>query len=156
MLVRDLMSRTVYHCTAERSLRETAHLMRRHDVGCLPVVDDEGSPIGVLTDRDICMAASERDEPLHELTVGCAMSKGVFSCRDTDSIDVAERTMRDWQVYRLPVVNALGALVGVVSLTDIARIRANSRMARTADVVDTLVAIARRRSDTEHAGERAH
>lgn len=148
MLVRDVMSRTVYHCTAERSLREAAHLMRTHDVGCLPVVNEEGSPIGMLTDRDICMAASDRDEPLHELRVSCAMSKGVFSCRETDSTDEAERTMRDWLVYRLPVINTLGELIGVVSLTDIARVRASSRFGRSEDVVETLVAITRRRGAT--------
>lgn len=134
MLVRDLMSRTVYYCTAERSLREAAHLMRRHDVGCLPVVDDVGSPIGMLTDRDISIAASDHDAPLHELIVSCAMAKGVFSCRESDSVDEAERTMRDWLVYRLPVVNTFGTLVGVISLTDIARVRASSRFARTDDV----------------------
>lgn len=154
MRVRDAMTPGVYRSTADRSLMDAVHMMWTHDIGCIPVVDDDDQPIGLLTDRDVCMTAFARDLPLRELKVGEAMSRGIFTCKLEDSLEHAETTMRDWQVSRLPVVDTLGKLRGIISLTDIARVRAAAWTQRgyerlTVDVLNTLVAISGRRHRAE-------
>lgn len=149
MLVRELMTQAVHACTAEQPASDAAQLMWKFEVGVIPVVDGENQPIGMITDRDICLAAYRSGRPLAEIAIGSAMSKGVFTCRAHDSVADAERTMRDWQILRLPVVDAAGKLVGILSLSDVVRRRAGSLFARgrawvRGDVLSTLEAVGRR------------
>jgi CBS domain-containing protein len=120
--VRDVMSREPRSCRPTDDLSRAAQLMWEGDFGVLPVVDDERKPIGVLTDRDICMAAYTRGVALAELTVTDAMSRGVCSCKPSHTLRSAMDLMVTHQVRRLPVVGDDGALVGIVSLADIARL----------------------------------
>jgi CBS domain-containing protein len=90
------------------------------DCGCVPVVDQDGRVVGMLTDRDVCMAAYTQGKPLTDVRVESAMAKQVHSCRPDDAVATAERTMRERQVRRLPVIDAKGRLVGLLSLNDIA------------------------------------
>jgi CBS domain-containing protein len=120
------------------------------DVGCVPVVDEEGRPVAMLTDRDVCMAAYTTGKRLSQLKVQSAMSRGFFSCKADDGLAEAESTMRDWQVRRLPVVDASDRLVGVLSITDIVRARSANALERAkervvGDLADTLSAICRHR-----------
>ncbi len=152
MLVQHVMTQTVHRCTAEQPASDAAHLMWKFEVGSLPVVDGEGQPIGMITDRDVCLAAYQFGRPLKEISVASAMSKGVFTCKLDDSVTEAERTMRDWQILRLPVIDVMGKLVGILSLSDIVRHRAGSLLERgrewvNGDILDTLQAIGRRRHD---------
>jgi len=75
--------------------------------------------MGVITDRDICVALGTRGKPSGEVLVRDVMSKNVFSCAPDDDIHMALRTMREGRVRRLPVVAKSGELVGVVSIDDI-------------------------------------
>lgn len=152
MHVRDFMTRTVHTCSPEVPVTAAAHLMQKFDVGSIPVVDENGQPIAMITDRDICLAVCTQGRPLEDISVASAMSKGVFTCRESATVAEAERTMRDWQVLRLPVVNAAGRLVGIVSLSDIVRRRAGSLIERgrewvSGEILDTLLMIGRRRRD---------
>lgn len=153
MLVREAMSSGPAACRSGQTLSEAARIMWELDVGCVPVVDDGGQPIAMLTDRDVCMAAYTSGKTLAQLTVQSAMSKGVFSCNADDTLTVAERTMRDWQVRRLPVIDPAGRLVGVLSFNDIVLARAGSKVERvkefvSGDVVDTLSSICKHRRAT--------
>ena len=78
-------------------------------------------PVGMLTDRDICMAALNSGCSLDELEVSSAMSSEVFYCNPDTSIEAAERTMGLHQVRRLPVIDEEGHAQGLLSLDDIAR-----------------------------------
>jgi CBS domain-containing protein len=118
--VRDLMSRDPITCRPAESLREAAHRMREGDFGVLPVVDEHGKPIGMLTDRDICMFASSSGSSLAELSVGDAMSRGARTCKASHTLRAAMDLMVTHQVRRLPVVGDDGAVVGIVSLADVA------------------------------------
>lgn len=119
MKVEQIMTRNVKTCRPEDTLETAAQMMWDGDCGFVPV-EGEGSQLaGVITDRDICMAALFAREPLANLEVGKAMSREVCSCRSYDSIDVAEKLMQARQVHRLPVTDAGGQLVGVLSLNDI-------------------------------------
>lgn len=123
MLVENLMTRKSQSCQPGNSLASVAQLMWEHDCGCIPVCSDNGARrvIGVITDRDICMDALFQGKALQELRVSEAMSKSLTTCRPSDSLAQAERIMREARVRRLPVVNGDGALLGMVSLADLAR-----------------------------------
>ena len=121
MKVEALMAWDVHTCGAGDSLSRAAQLMWDHDCGVLPVTDAESHVVGMVTDRDICMAAYTRGAPLEGIAVESAMAKRVFSCRPQDTILEAESIMRAHCVRRLPVVDKDARLVGLVSLNDIAR-----------------------------------
>jgi CBS domain-containing protein len=74
----------------------------------------------MITDRDICMAAYLQAGPLRALRVSNAMSHEAVTCRMDDTIAQAEAMMREHRVRRLPVLDAEGRLVGILSLNDIA------------------------------------
>jgi CBS domain-containing protein len=120
--VRDAMTRSVVTCRADDRLNRAAQLMWEADCGAVPIVDDDGRLIGMLTDRDICMAAYTRGLPLAELSVTSAMSTALHSCKPGDSLRSLMDAMAKHQVRRVPVVDEAGQLVGIVSLADIARL----------------------------------
>lgn len=130
MHVKDVMTSDVKCCGAGDTLNRAAQLMWESDCGCVPVVDEAGHVAAIVTDRDACMAVYTQGRPLSELPVSLAMSKAAYSCRPEDAIADAEETMREHQVRRLPVVDADGKLVGILSLNDIAREAARERAGR--------------------------
>jgi predicted transcriptional regulator len=96
----------------------------------------------MLTDRDICMAAFFQGVPITGIKVSAVMSRQLFGCTSDDDLSAVETIMRQKKVRRLPVLNQDGRLVGLVSLSDIAR-RADEEYARGAVnryVADTEVA----------------
>jgi CBS domain-containing protein len=119
MLIKDLMTTQLLTCSPEDSLERAAQLMWEGDVGIIPALDAEGRMAGVITDRDVCMAAYTQGCALRDRSVGSAMSRDVESCAPGDSVSVAEERMRKHQVRRLPVIDG-GRLVGIVSLNDLA------------------------------------
>jgi CBS domain-containing protein len=120
MDVREIMNAPAYSVGADDTLNCAAKLMRDHALGCLPVIDDRGALIGVLTDRDIALSANEYGEALWRLRVEKSMRQPVFTCRADDGIDVALRLMREHRVRRLPVIDAADKPIGMISLDDIA------------------------------------
>jgi CBS domain-containing protein len=115
------MRTRVYVCTPEDTLARAAQLMWEKDLGCLPVCDSGRKALAMLTDRDISMAAFMQWKHLAEVSVESAMSRGLFACSPDDDLGRAEEIMRVNQVRRLPVVDAEGVLVGLLSLGDVAR-----------------------------------
>ena len=95
--------------------------MWEKDCGCLPVVDVAGRVVGMITDRDICMAAYTRGTPLGGETVESAMTRGVVTCGPEDTLGEVERLMKTAQVRRIPVVDDNAKLIGIISLSDMAR-----------------------------------
>lgn len=151
MLVEDIMTRPPITCMASDSGFEAARLMWDHDIGALPVVEADGRLVGMVTDRDLCMAALFKEAPLATIEVRQVMTRNVYACAPTDPPGAAERLMARRQVRRLPVVDPLGRLLGVVSLQDLAREAEQEGGRRHPDVADvdisrTLAAIARPRS----------
>jgi CBS domain-containing protein len=117
--VQDVMTRSVQCCSPGDSLSLAARILWENDCGCLPVKDEGGRVVAMLTDRDICMAAWTQGRTLHELPVSSAMSREVHKLAPEDSLQRAHRLMQEQQVRRLPVVDENGLLVGLVSLNDI-------------------------------------
>jgi CBS domain-containing protein len=121
MKVRDLMIRDVRSCAEKDSLNRAAQLMWEGDYGVVPVLGDDGTVVGMITDRDLCMAAYTRGVSLGSLRVEDAMSRDVTSCSAESSLDTAMSLMREARVRRLPVVDHRGALEGILSMNDLAR-----------------------------------
>ena len=120
MIVEQCMSKSPRTCTPADTLSNVARILWEHDVGALPVVDQAGSVVGMITDRDLCMAAYTCGLPLHGSTVGRHMSRTVFSIGAKADTTKAAELMRTRKVRRLPVVEN-GRLVGLVTLTDLVR-----------------------------------
>ena len=121
MKVQDIMSREPATCGPEDSLNRASEIMWNRDVGCLPVVDDTSCLRAMITDRDVCMAAYTQGRRLVDLSVSVAMSGEVRACRPDDAVEVAEQTMLEHQVRRLPVIDEHRHVVGVLSISDIVR-----------------------------------
>jgi CBS domain-containing protein len=126
--VSEAMTGEVLCCAADATLNDAAHLMWERDCGFVPVTEREsGRFVGVVTDRDICMAAYTKGRPLGEIPVGHVMSREVISIKAEDDVARAFELLRRHQIHRLPVLDARGQLVGVVSLTDLARTASRKR-----------------------------
>jgi CBS domain-containing protein len=148
MRVEELMSPQPATCLPDHDLGCAAKLMWDGDFGCVPVVDGEGKVVGMITDRDITMAALHQGRCLSEIPVSSAMSRDVLTCRPDDDVEDAERRMSERQVRRLPVIGKDGRCVGVLSLNDLATATTRARNAKkvsAADVASTLAAVSRHR-----------
>jgi CBS domain-containing protein len=121
MNVENLMSRHVKTCSAHDTLDVAARIMWDSDLGIVPVIDDGGGVVAVVTDRDICMAGVTQGLPYRYIPVLVAASKTLVSVQPSDGIEKAEDLMRTCQVRRLPVVSDGGQIVGILSLNDLAR-----------------------------------
>src|SRR5580765_5516446 len=121
MRVEERMTRDVKCCKVQDSLAEAARLLWEHDCGCVPVVDDDGHLLGMLTDRDICMAAYTSGRVLHELKVADTMAWNIATTRPHESLREAEMVMRGRGVRRLPVLDDQRRVIGLLSCNDLCR-----------------------------------
>jgi CBS domain-containing protein len=149
MKVSELMTRRVRACNPHHSLDVVMRILWEEDLGALPVVNDEGQPIAMITDRDVSVAAYTQGKPIWQIQVQSAMSRQLHTAHVSDDLGSAERAMRLYQVRRLPVVDESTRLVGVLSVVDIARSRARSTQGSSAEyllaeLAVTLDAITRR------------
>ena len=152
MKIEKLMTSKVRACAPTDTLETAAHLMWEGDCGIVPVVDAGGRPVGVLTDRDVCMSALFNGARLGEIPVARAMSQKVVSVPGSASVQEALELMRSRQLRRLPVVDNKGRLCGVISLADLAlrwsrRESLDERELRADDVALTLAGICRSRRE---------
>jgi len=158
MKVSDVMTRDVGTCRPEDDLNRVAKVMWDRDCGVVPVVDLADHVVGMITDRDACMAAYTKGAVLGAIRVGDAMAQQVFSCRTDDDVADAAATMQRQRVRRLPVLDGDGRFVGIVSLNDLAR-RSAKESTRGSDVLlrevgRTLATICKPWSELADAQER--
>jgi CBS domain-containing protein len=121
MAVGEICSREVVFARRGESLRVAAQLMREKHVGALAVVDERNGdriPVGIITDRDIVIAVVAKGLDADTLLVGEAMSPDLVTARESDGVSECIAKMRAKGVRRVPVVDARGALVGIVSADD--------------------------------------
>jgi len=132
MKVRDIMSENVACCGIDSPLQDVAGMMVDCDCGEIPVADAGGRIVGVITDRDItCRAVAQGRNPL-EMTAADCMTSPVVTVQPDTSLEECCEALEGNQIRRVPVVDAAGRCVGIVSVADIAR--GASRQA-TAEVV---------------------
>lgn len=119
MKIQDIMTREVHTCGLETSLTEAARRMRAGCCGAIPVLDDDGRLVGVVTDRDISMAIVNSTRKPINIAAREVMTRHVHACAPDDDVRQALQTMRQRRVRRLPVVGSGGRLSGIVSMDDI-------------------------------------
>jgi CBS domain-containing protein len=128
MKVSDLMTAPAHTCRLEDDLSVPACMMWERDLGAVPVVDDFGKAVAMITDRDIAMACCLQDRAPRAIRVSSIVSRRLISVRPDDDVSTVEQAMRAAQVRRVPVIDAGGAPIGVLSLNDLARnVRRNAR-----------------------------
>lgn len=156
MNVSDLMTKNAISVTPDNKLSDAAHLMWEHDCGALPVIEPaSGRVVGMVTDRDICMACWSRGCAPSEVFVSDAMSQHLVHCHPSETVERAEVIMHANQIRRLPVVDADERLLGILSLADIARATESAPKRdnglTTQNLTATLAGICRTRPATTEA-----
>lgn len=118
MIVQQIMTQFPTTLGPDDSVHKAAQIMRDEDIGSLPIVDDNGSLVGIVTDRDIVIGCIAQGHDLDSPVAECMTPDPDAIAKDT-TVEQAARQMSQMQVRRLPVVE-FGRLVGIVSLGDIA------------------------------------
>ncbi len=120
MNVEQIMSQNVVSISRSESVSAAARLLRRCNLGALPVCDEQGKLRGMVTDRDIVTRCVAEGMDPTEVKVNEIMTRGVVTASPADSVSAAAGSMERDRVRRLPVVSG-GCLVGMVTLCDLAR-----------------------------------
>jgi CBS domain-containing protein len=115
----EVMTRDVVTVRPDTSVREAARMMKKLNVGALPVCDGQRL-MGMLTDRDIVVRATADGMQPDTTLVLAVMTEEVCSCFEDDSVEKIERAMAERQIRRVPVVDSENRLVGIVALGDLA------------------------------------
>ncbi len=143
MKVREMMSADVKSCGEQTDLASVAQIMWDGDCGIVPVVNSEHQLVGVITDRDICIAAATRASSPASIRAQDVMSRVLATCVGDDDAAEALETLKNRRIRRLPVVDDRDRLIGVLSVNDLisrAELRRGAEIAGE-DVLDTLKAI---------------
>jgi CBS domain-containing protein len=141
MKVKDIMVSKVTCCGPETNLAAATELFWAHDCGILPVID-QGRIVGVITDRDVCIALGTKNVPASDVAVGSVMSGKAFVCKTDDDVKTALETMKKQRIRRLPVTDEAGNVVGILSLDDVVReAQKGERELSYSDVVNTYKAL---------------
>jgi len=119
MLVREVMKASPQGCSPATNLAEVTERLWKSGCGALPVLDGQGKVIGIITDRDICVAAGTRNQRPSDLAAQAAMTRDVATCFADDEIHTALKTMRDRKVRRMPVLTRAGELAGLLTMSDL-------------------------------------
>jgi CBS domain-containing protein len=119
MIARDLMTSDVTTCSAAADLATVAHIMWECDCGAVPVVNEDRTVTGMITDRDICIAAATRCAAPQSIQVHEIMATEVYTCSVDDDVRAVLNTMKERRVRRLPVLDEHERLVGIVSMNDL-------------------------------------
>ncbi|HET6629373.1 MAG TPA: CBS domain-containing protein [Woeseiaceae bacterium] len=121
MQVRDIMTENPACCAPETSLEDVARIMADQDCGEIPVLDERGRPLGVVTDRDITVRAVAQGRDPAATAARDVMTGSVITTTPDASLEDALAHMEESQVRRLPVVDEDGVVCGMVAQADIAR-----------------------------------
>ena len=134
----EVMTREPACCEPGDSISRVAGIMKREDVGSVPVVEshEDKKLIGIVTDRDLVVKILAEGGSPERATVRDAMTPNPASCGENDPIDKAVKLMSERQVRRMPIVDGQGRLAGIISQADVAtRV---SRDATTGELVEAI------------------
>ncbi|MDX6516996.1 MAG: hypothetical protein QOH73_2662 [Gaiellaceae bacterium] len=132
--VQEVMTSNPSTVESSTPIVEAAEIMRREDVGSVPVVED-GRLVGILTDRDIVLRAVAEARDPRTVTCGDIASRHIATIDPHQTIEDAERLMAMHQVRRLPVCEEDGRLVGIVAQADVVR---NEDAAKAGEMVEEI------------------
>jgi CBS domain-containing protein len=143
MRVEEIMTKDVCSCGPETNAASAADIMWSRNCGSLPVVEDGGRVVGIVTDRDLFLALGTSNRKPAEVPIREIMTRDVALCSPGTDVRGALKTMAQRQLHRLPVVDDSGALRGMLSLGDMA-LRTDDALAM--DVLNAVRAICDRRN----------
>ena len=141
MKVRDIMTEPPLTCVPETSLAVAATLMAEANYGTLPVIDLHGRLVGIITDRDVCLAVARTNRNALNVSVHEVMTPKVFSALVDDDVYSALAVMKEARVRRLPVHDESGRLKGMLSVEDVVVRGLEDGGINTDEIVDALRAI---------------
>jgi CBS domain-containing protein len=134
---RDVMTKDPAYCSASDPITKVAALMKQHDVGSVPVVEEADKRlVGIVTDRDIVVKVVAAGTGIEQATVKDAMTPNPVVCRQDDDLDQAMKLMKERQVRRMLIVDDGGLLCGIIAQADVAT-RVN-KDAKTGDLVEAI------------------
>jgi CBS-domain-containing membrane protein len=119
MKVKEVMTPNAQAIWITGSLADAAKMMWENDCGVLPIIKDGQKVVGVITDRDICMATAIRDRNPSSISVEEVMTGKVYGVDLDESVERALQTMQEHHVRRLPVIDPEGELKGILSMNDV-------------------------------------
>ena len=138
MKIHDIMTKDPSCVTPEASVREAAQVMKKEDVGIVPVVEGPSGRrlVGVVTDRDIAIRciADGKDGTCRVRDV--MSTDDIATCYESDDVDNLMNAMRTEKVRRIPIVDERGSLVGIVSQADV--LRKTSDTSRAGETVEQI------------------
>ena len=134
MNAEDIMTSSPACCGPDSPLTDVARMMVENDCGCVPVIDDAGRPVGVITDRDIACRAVAQNKDTRALCAADCMTTPCVSVARDETVDECCELLESNQIRRVLVVDDHGALCGIVALADIARTAED----KTEDVVEAV------------------
>ena len=138
MRARDIMTKKPQCCRSEQTARDAAQVMRDRDCGCVPIVDGSDRVVGIVTDRDLTVRAiaAGRDG---NTRLADLMTPSVECCGQDDDLRDVEQRMAELQVRRIPIVDAGGRCLGIISQADIARAASSADGVVTSEEVALVV-----------------
>ena len=111
----------VHSCRVDDSLQHVAEIMWKHDCSYVLVVDTEGQPTGMLTDKELCAAAREQDRPLAQIKVSSVATMTIFAAQRHRALRVAGQLHAARHMHTIPIVDSTGSLLSVVTKGNLAR-----------------------------------
>lgn len=118
MKVHEMMHKGVEWVAPETPIAMLATKMMQHDIGAIPVGEND-QLIGMVTDRDIIVRAVANGKDISKLTARDVMTKGMIYCQDSQDVNDAVRIMESKKIRRLPVLDEKKRMVGMLSLGDL-------------------------------------
>lgn len=129
MQVLEVMKRDFDYVSPKDNIHTAARKMRERGIGFLPVCDQNGKPVGAITDRDIAVRVAADDRRPSNVSVREAMSVDTVTCAENADFHDAEAAMARNHKGRLMCINDQGQLVGVISLSDVAEREQDQQLA---------------------------
>jgi CBS domain-containing protein len=119
MKVKDAMHKGVDWVNPDTPITELAKLMREHDIGAIPIGEND-QLVGMVTDRDIvCKGLAQNGFDASRAMARDVMTSGIHCCREDDDLAKAMQRMETLKVRRLPVINKNKRMVGMLALGDV-------------------------------------
>ncbi len=128
METHDIMTDDPCFCIEATTAVQLAQMMLEHDCGEIPVCDEQGRPIGVVTDRDICCRVVARGVDPRDVTAKECMTAPAITVLTTAAMDECCKLMAQYRIRRVPVVDTEGRLCGIVAQADVARTMSEQRL----------------------------
>jgi len=118
----DIMTEDVVYCLPDDPVYKVAQLMKKEDIGPVPIVDNEKTRtlVGIVTDRDLALKVVGEGRDPKKTKVEEVMTRKLVTCRADDDIERAMNAMAQYQLRRIPVVDDSMRLVGIISQADVA------------------------------------